>query len=148
MSMNAMFVQVQESELERFRKDPESVEELFQHGTPGMERFAELASGFQERLRKFGPQMMGDVLSRMDPAMRQQMEERLGRTAAAFASGQGAADLLRMMQGGKDRYTQAAEAAGLRTTISLEKAWHGVHYLLSGEVEPGKTLLSQAVLGG
>jgi hypothetical protein len=34
------------------------------------------------------------------------------------------------------------------TALSLEKAWHGVHYLLCGEAEPGETLLSQAVLGG
>jgi hypothetical protein len=34
------------------------------------------------------------------------------------------------------------------TVLSLDKAWHGVHYLLSGTVEPGETLLSQAVLGG
>ena len=33
-------------------------------------------------------------------------------------------------------------------TLSLDKAWHGVHYLLCGEPEPGETLLSQAVLGG
>ena len=32
--------------------------------------------------------------------------------------------------------------------VSLEKNWHGVHYLLCGEVEPGDTLLGQAVLGG
>jgi hypothetical protein len=32
--------------------------------------------------------------------------------------------------------------------MSLDKAWHGVHYVLCGEAEPGATLLSQAVLGG
>ena len=32
--------------------------------------------------------------------------------------------------------------------LSLDKAWHGVHYLLCGAVEPDETLLSQAVLGG
>lgn len=32
--------------------------------------------------------------------------------------------------------------------LSLEKAWHGVHYLLAGTVEPGPELRSQAVLGG
>jgi hypothetical protein len=32
--------------------------------------------------------------------------------------------------------------------LSLEKAWHGVHYLLCGEVESGQSLLSQAVAGG
>jgi hypothetical protein len=32
--------------------------------------------------------------------------------------------------------------------FSLDKAWHGVHYLLSGAAEPGPELRSQAVLGG
>ena len=35
-----------------------------------------------------------------------------------------------------------------RAVLSLEKAWHGVHYVLCGEIEPGESLLSQAVLGG
>ena len=32
--------------------------------------------------------------------------------------------------------------------LSLEKAWHGVHYLLCGETDASRTILSQAVLGG
>jgi hypothetical protein len=32
--------------------------------------------------------------------------------------------------------------------LSMEKAWHGVHYLLCGEADPGRTILSQAILGG
>jgi len=39
-------------------------------------------------------------------------------------------------------------ARGKREVLSLDKAWHGLHYLLSGTVEPGPELLSQAVLGG
>jgi hypothetical protein len=35
-----------------------------------------------------------------------------------------------------------------RPRLSLDKEWHGVHYLLCGEAEPGTSLLSQAVLGG
>ena len=37
---------------------------------------------------------------------------------------------------------------GKGTSISIEKAWHGLHYLLCGEVEPGSRPLSQAILGG
>ena len=37
---------------------------------------------------------------------------------------------------------------GKGADISLDKAWHGVHYLLCGEAEPGSSVLSQAVLGG
>ena len=42
----------------------------------------------------------------------------------------------------------AALATASHTSLSLDKAWHGVHYLLCGEVEPSGALLSQAVLGG
>jgi hypothetical protein len=35
-----------------------------------------------------------------------------------------------------------------RTVLDLDKAWHGLHYVMCGETEPGATLLSQAVLGG
>ena len=30
----------------------------------------------------------------------------------------------------------------------IEKAWHGVHYLLCGRAVPGTGLASQAVMGG
>ena len=41
-----------------------------------------------------------------------------------------------------------SELSGKRRSLSLDKAWHGVHYLLTGAVEPDGTLLGQAVLGG
>jgi len=37
---------------------------------------------------------------------------------------------------------------GAHGELSLDKAWHGVHYVLSGTVEPNGSLLGQAVLGG
>ncbi|MFI5351521.1 MAG: DUF1877 family protein [Candidatus Binatales bacterium] len=37
---------------------------------------------------------------------------------------------------------------GMGAALSLEKAWHGVHYLLCGEPDAGRTILSQAILGG
>ena len=41
-----------------------------------------------------------------------------------------------------------ASREGAHETLSLDKAWHGVHYVLCGTVEPDESLLSQAVLGG
>ena len=37
---------------------------------------------------------------------------------------------------------------GAHDELSLDKAWHGVHYVLCGEVEPGESVASRAVLGG
>jgi hypothetical protein len=50
--------------------------------------------------------------------------------------------ILKLMEGRRGR------SAGARAVLSLDKAWHGVHYVLCGEIEPGAALLSQAVLGG
>jgi len=38
--------------------------------------------------------------------------------------------------------------AGIGPALSLEKAWHGIHFLICGETEAGTSFLSQAVLGG
>ena len=53
------------------------------------------------------------------------------------------------------RAMQAAAEGGPRTApegtgpaIDLEKAWHGVHYLLTGSAEPTGSELDGAVLGG
>jgi hypothetical protein len=42
----------------------------------------------------------------------------------------------------------SAQASGKGASLSIDKAWHGVHYLLCGKVEPGSDLASQAVMGG
>jgi hypothetical protein len=37
---------------------------------------------------------------------------------------------------------------GVRGSLSLDKVWHGVHFLLCGKAEPDADPASQAVLGG
>ena len=32
--------------------------------------------------------------------------------------------------------------------VDLDKAWHGIHYLLTGSVESNKTLASKVIMGG
>jgi Domain of unknown function (DUF1877) len=105
-----------------------------------------MTAAMQERLRATGPQMMAETLSRLPEPLRQQIEASLGRTTAALASGQGGDDILKLMQKQLARRTGAA--GGKREVLSLDKAWHGVHYLLAGTAEPGSELRSQAVLGG
>ncbi len=34
------------------------------------------------------------------------------------------------------------------TEVDLDKAWHGIHYLLTGSVDSNKTLASKAIMGG
>ncbi|HYL73048.1 MAG TPA: YfbM family protein [Bryobacteraceae bacterium] len=144
--MNATFVQVDEAELSRFRADPFSVEMLFQEGDSVIPpAFLALHKTMQDRVRAAGPQMMAQALSRLDPRLRQQIEQSLGRTSAALAGGAGGDQLLKLMQ---ERGPRGKAATAARTILSLDKAWHGVHYVLCGEVEAGAALLSQPVLGG
>jgi hypothetical protein len=149
MSMNAVFVQVDPAELARLQADPSMAEALFQDGPLIPPAFMALSEKMQERVRAAGPNMLADVLKRMDPSIRSQLEARLGRTASAFATGQGGDDILKLMQ---ERGARAAQVSAIaqaeRTVLNLDKAWHGVHYVMCGEAEPGAALLSQPVMGG
>jgi Domain of unknown function (DUF1877) len=146
MSMNAIFVQVEDAEIARFVADPDSVEALFVDQTLPTAGLLNMTAAMQERLRATGPQMMAETLSRLPEPLRQQIEASLGRTTAALASGQGGDDILKLMQ--KQLARRADPTGGKREVLSLDKAWHGVHYLLAGTAEPGSALRSQAVLGG
>ncbi len=57
--------------------------------------------------------------------------------------------LPKLLEGSMSRLDLACSIQqAMGAALSLEKAWHGVHYLLCGETDAGRTILSQAVLGG
>lgn len=146
MSMSAMFVQVEEAEIAGLEADPDLVETLFANQREMATGVQKLVATAQVRMQAMGPEQMATVLSRLPEPLQRQLEQSMGRTTEQMASGQGKQDLLKLLQ---DKLGQRGRAAGKqRETLSLEKAWHGVHYLLAGSAEPGETLLSQAVLGG
>lgn len=146
MSMNAMFVQVEEAEIARFEADPEAVEALFASQTPPSTGLQKLAATAQARMQAMNSEQMATVLSRLPGPLRQQLEKSMGQSSAQMAAGQGKADLLKLLQ--EKLVNRRQSGGGPRETLSLEKAWHGVHYLLTGSAEPGSALRSQAVLGG
>lgn len=148
MSMNATFVQVEEIELSRIQADPSLAEPLFEGDTLVPPAFIALAKTMQDRVRTAGRKLLADALTRLDPAMRERLEERLGKPTSVFAAGAGGDDILKLMQQRRTGGPGLAPAAGSRATLSLDKAWHGVHYVLCGEVEPTAALLSKPVLGG
>ena len=39
-------------------------------------------------------------------------------------------------------------AKGQGAALSIDKSWHGIHYLLCGAVEPTSTLVSKTIMGG
>lgn len=136
MSMNATFVQVDAAELSRFVAEPESVESLFQEDAGVSDAFGNLAEAMRERIRTIGPQMLADTAAR------------LGKTPEELTAALGGDDLLKLFEKRRAGGAKPSSPSGKRDVLSLDKAWHGVHYLLCGESEPGPTLLSQAVLGG
>ena len=138
MSMLATFVQVEPGLLD----DPSALERLF---TP------ELPAAFDpERMREAilsrGPRLFAAAMD-MHPQLRERIEASLGRSQEALRRGDGGEAVFALMQQRMGR-RGSGRPTGAYDELSLDKAWHGVHYVLSGTVEPGESLLSQAVLGG
>src|SRR5581483_3826445 len=79
----------------------------------------------------------------MHPQLRSQIEASLGRSQEALRRGDGGEAVFELM-----RRRMSGRKADGHPKLELDKAWHGVHYVLSGTVEPGESLLSHAVLGG
>jgi len=122
MSMNAIFVQVEDAEIAGFEADPDSVEALFTDQTLPTAGLLNMAAAMQERLKAVGPQTMAATLSRLPDPLRRQIEGSLRRTTEAMASGQGGDDILKLMQ--KHLARRADPPGGAREVLSLDKAWN------------------------
>lgn len=136
MSMLATFVQVEPGLLD----DPSGIESLFMPELPAAFDPENMRQAILER----GPQMMAAAME-MHPQLRERIEQSLGRSQAALASGDGGEAVFALIQ---QRLGGRGQVAGAGDRLELDKAWHGLHYILSGTVEPGESLLSRAVLGG
>jgi hypothetical protein len=144
MSMLATFVQVEPGLLEELRRDPSLVERLFMPELPGLGFDAE---AMRARILERGPQLLAATAS-MNPQLREMIEGAVGRTTAALQRGEGGDELFELMQARLGSPRGGPAPAGTHGRLSLDKAWHGVHYLLCGEAEPDPTPLGRAVLGG
>jgi hypothetical protein len=153
MSMIARFVQVAPALLEKLLDDPESVEELFNDEGPGPLPMAAMEK-MQKVFASRAPALLAGTLERMDPARREALTKRLeelGLDFEALQSGKGGdvlADIVTRLGQHQPRAAGGSAQQGKGPTISLDKGWHGVYYLLGGEAEPSATVASQAVMGG
>ena len=130
--MTATFVEIDETELARIQRDPSLAEPLFEPQGAMPDVFLKLSEKMQERVRSVDPRILEHLQARL-PEGSDLTGERL----------------FKLMEERRARFLAARQApSAARRTLSLDKAWHGVHYLLCGAAEPGDTLLSQAVLGG
>jgi hypothetical protein len=99
-----------------------------------------------ERLRRHAPQLVADTFARLPPEMRQQLQQQLGLGEDGLPKSGAPNPVLSQV---------AQRAAGRHPTpgtpghnVSIDKAWHGLHYLLCGKLEPTPGPLGQAVFGG
>jgi len=148
MSMMARFVAVAPDRLDEIKNSPDLVEELLAPDVGPMP--FELPVALQERVRRQAPQVLESVLGRMQPAMREQLMRHLGIGEGDLGTAAIGDAILRRMGVRATSLRQRARGAGRPAVegISLDKAWHGLHYLLCGAVEPAPGALGQAVLGG
>ncbi|HVN27261.1 MAG TPA: YfbM family protein [Candidatus Binataceae bacterium] len=160
MSMTATFVQVTAAQLAELVEDSDNVEGLFMDdaAVPAMGKLIELGEAQRQRVLQQGPQMLEAALSRFDPQTRETLQKRLGQLGidpSGLAQGSGGEALLKLMTATKARLSgggvaagQGASASPRGRSLSIDKSWHGVHYLLCGAPEPNAALISKVVLGG
>jgi len=142
MSMNAIFVQISVTELTWIRSHPAAAEGLFVDA-PAMPR---VLARLTKTVQAAGPQQISEALGRLDPSLRERLFERLGPSGATPDGG--AEAIGKLLEFRASRAAEASAATVNRPKLSLDKAWHGVHYVLCGQAEPGSALLSRPVLGG
>ena len=147
MSMLATFIAVDPELLARLNGDPSLAERLF---TP--EAAAAPPAGFDtETMRALiqarGPQLLAGALE-MHPQLRGHIEQRLGLSQDALRRGEGGDAVLRLMQERLGARPPAEPVAGRHDELEIDKAWHGLHYILTGEAREAEGTLGQAVLGG
>ena len=147
MSMMARFVAITPDQLAAIKDTPEMVEGMFASDAGSL--FGKPLD-LIERLRRHAPQLVADTLERLPPEMRAQLQQRLGLGEVGHLSNSGVANAeLSQLPHQTAAQRRAAPAPGTPGhSISIDKAWHGLHYLLCGAPEPAPGPLGQAVFGG
>jgi hypothetical protein len=139
MSMNATFVQVDTAELSRLQADPSLVEVLFEDdaAVAAMPALVALTKTMQDRVRAAGPKMLADALSRLDPAIRKQLEEAQGRLTEQYMFDRKLHELIEA--GMAENWTIMREHNHRMTGILEQIIASG---MAAGEFHPGDAALS------
>jgi len=146
MSMMARFVAITPDQLAAIKDTPEMVEGMF---APDAGPLFEKPLDLIERLRRHAPQLVDSALERLPPEVRAQLQQRLGLGANGLPnSGALGPELSRLAQREAVRRRVPPAPGTPGHSVSLDKAWHGLHYLLCGALEPAPGPLGQAVFGG
>jgi hypothetical protein len=153
MSMIARYVQIRPDELERILGEPSRIARLFIGNTalPGVR--GKLGVEARSRLEQRATTVMSGVVPGLDRELRAGLARRLGVAESDLAGPAGAGALIGLIAGeaaqrrGDEPSADTGGAADHRE-LSLDKAWHGLHYLLTGSAEPVEGAPGSAVLGG
>jgi hypothetical protein len=139
MSMNAEFREITPDALERLKESPELTESIV---------LADLSadpalSGFEAVIQAMPTQQretMEAAFAMMTPEQKAHMESEVARAGEAIRA---AASEVEARAGGK-----SIDPGELGERVSIDKAWHGLHYLLCGSPGPVDGDRGRAVFGG
>jgi hypothetical protein len=139
MSMIGRFCEISEAVLGRLTANPALIDSVVLADLPVEDGASDFDAIFRS-LPARDRDMLRATVDAMPPEQRAKMDELLAK---------GAADLRRHTaafkpQGGGESIPR--DQLGER--VSIEKAWHGLHYLLSGRADEAPGILGRAVLGG
>jgi hypothetical protein len=145
MSMMARFVAITPDQLAAIKDNPQTVEGIF---APDAGPLFEKPLDLIERLRRRAPQLVAETLQRLPAQVREQLEQMgLGKNSLPDP-GAGNPELPPLAQRAADRHRGPPAPGTPGHKVSIDKAWHGLHYLLCGAPEPAPGPLGQAVFGG
>jgi hypothetical protein len=120
------------------------------------ERLAAMKSTMLPRLQA----IMKSGLGAMPPAQREALQKHfqsIGINDESVKTESGAGKLLdSMIERGRQQMAQigggmagaGSRTGGVLASLSIDKAWHGVHYLLCGKADQVSDIAAQAVMGG
>lgn len=146
MSMMARFVAITPDQLATIKDNPETVEDVF---APDTGVAGDGPIDLIERLRRHAPQLVAGALERLPPELREQLRQRLGLGADGRPNfGADTPGMPQLPQRATARRRTPAAPGTPGHNVSIDKAWHGLHYLLCGAPEPAPGPLGQAVFGG
>ncbi len=160
MSMMGRFVQVSPDRLKQILDHPSDVEQLLSRSRQDSPKMIEALGN---ALANRAPAALIGAIDSLDPANRERVTKALtdlGVDPDAIARGEGRDALAKLLvQRAKARFAAgvpnqpppsgtSAQPSGKGADISIDKAWHGVHYLLCGQSAAGSDLASQVIMGG
>lgn len=146
MSIMAELRLVSPRVLEILRKDPTLTEAVLRTGLPTLPGFDGLPI----------PASVAKVLASLPAEERARREKQMSEQMAAFRSSPQGAALASMVDGIEEDFEEErAELERLGVTaddigdpLALDKAWHGLHFLLTGSATDTTLPLGAAILGG